>query len=136
MSDAVAISTALAPEPSPLADAARKGPQIRWYRTPIDPPLLRELILRTVRIGMLDGRDPVEAALATLLVDEFRQSHVPPFELPQPRSDALRRATSARSTATSRRVAGRMITRDSASSRKTGAMSPSRMCWSMCIENR
>jgi len=49
-------------------------------------PLLRELVLRIVRAGMLDRRDPVEAALATLLVDEFRGSHVPPFELPQPRS--------------------------------------------------
>lgn len=55
-------------------------------------PLLRELILRTIRIGMLDSRDPVEAALATLLAEEFRQSHAPPFELPQPHSAALRRA--------------------------------------------
>lgn len=55
-------------------------------------PLLRELILRAVRITMLDRRDPVEAALATLLVEEFRRSHAPPFELPQPHSPALRRA--------------------------------------------
>ena len=55
-------------------------------------PLLRELILKAVRIGMLDARDSVEAALATLLVEEFRQSRAPPFELPQPRSEALRRA--------------------------------------------
>jgi AraC-like DNA-binding protein len=57
-------------------------------------PLLRELILKTVRIGMLDRRDAVEAALATLLVEEFRQSQAPPFELPQPRNEALRRVAS------------------------------------------
>jgi hypothetical protein len=40
------------------------------------------------------------------------------------------------STLCRRRVAGRMITRESDSSRSSGAMSPSRMCWVMCIENR
>ena len=49
-------------------------------------PLLRELILRATRDNMLDRRDPAEAALATLIVDEFRQSGAPPFELPQPAS--------------------------------------------------
>lgn len=55
-------------------------------------PLLRELILRTARAGMLDERDPAEAAIATLIADEFRQSGAPPFELPQPTSPATRRA--------------------------------------------
>ncbi|MDB5693109.1 MAG: helix-turn-helix protein AraC type [Alphaproteobacteria bacterium] len=55
-------------------------------------PLLRELILKTVRTGMLDTRDPHEAALATLILDEFRQAQVPPFELAQPISAAARRA--------------------------------------------
>ena len=54
--------------------------------------LLRELILRAVSTGMLDSRDPVEAALATLIADEFRQSPVPPFALPQPESEAVRKA--------------------------------------------
>ena len=36
-------------------------------------PLLRELILRATRDGMLDRREPADAALARLIVDEFRQ---------------------------------------------------------------
>ncbi|MBV9884454.1 MAG: helix-turn-helix transcriptional regulator [Sphingomonadaceae bacterium] len=55
-------------------------------------PLLRELILRATQDGMLDGREPIDAALAALIVDEFRQARVPPFELPQPESPRLRRA--------------------------------------------
>ena len=51
--------------------------------------LLRELILRATRERMLDARDPAEAALATLILDEFRQAGAPPFELPQPVSPAL-----------------------------------------------
>lgn len=55
-------------------------------------PLLRELILRAVRETMLDRRDPIEAALATLILDEFRQAGAPPFDLPQPVSPPLVRA--------------------------------------------
>lgn len=54
--------------------------------------LLRELILRATRERMLDARDPAEAALATLILDEFRQAGAPPFDLPQPASPALARA--------------------------------------------
>ncbi len=54
--------------------------------------LLRELILRAARDMMLDRRDPVETALATLILGEFRQAGAPPFDLPQPASPALRRA--------------------------------------------
>jgi AraC-like DNA-binding protein len=54
--------------------------------------LLRELILRATREQMLDRRDPAEAALATLILDEFRQAGAPPFDLPQPLSPALVRA--------------------------------------------
>ena len=43
---------------------------------------------------------------------------------------------SARSTRMSRRVAGRMITRESARSSSSGAMSPSSTCWTMCAEKR
>jgi AraC-like DNA-binding protein len=57
--------------------------------------LLRELILRATRDGMLDRRDPADLALATLIVDEFRQSRTPPFDLPQPGSEGLRRAAGA-----------------------------------------
>jgi len=55
-------------------------------------PLLRELILKATRIGMLDRREPADAALATLILDEFRQSGAPPFELPQPATPAIRKA--------------------------------------------
>ena len=55
-------------------------------------PLLRELILRVVAIGMVDRRDTIESALAILLLDEMRRSPVPPFDLPEPQSDATRRA--------------------------------------------
>jgi AraC-like DNA-binding protein len=55
-------------------------------------PLLRELILRATRENMLDERDPAEAALATLILDEFRQAGAPPFDLPRPVSPALVRA--------------------------------------------
>lgn len=55
-------------------------------------PLLRELILKAVRLGPLDRRDPADAALATLIVEEFREARVPPFELPQPASPATRKA--------------------------------------------
>lgn len=41
---------------------------------------------------MLDAREPAEAALATLILDEFRQARVPPFALPQPASPATLRA--------------------------------------------
>ena len=58
-------------------------------------PLLRELILRAAAVGMLDERDGAEAALATLIVDEFRGSRAPPFDLPQPTSPALREAAKA-----------------------------------------
>jgi AraC-like DNA-binding protein len=55
-------------------------------------PLLRELILRATRDTMLDRRDPAEAALATLILDEFHQAGAPPFDLPRPASPALVRA--------------------------------------------
>ena len=48
----------------------------------------------------------------------------------------LANGPSARSTAASRRVAGRMITRESESSRSSGAMSPSSTCWTMWAEKR
>ena len=54
--------------------------------------LLRELILSATRHGMLDRRDATEAALALLILDEFRGAGVPAFELPQPVSPALVRA--------------------------------------------
>lgn len=53
-------------------------------------PLLRELILRSVEIGMLDRRDRVHRALALLIVDAFRENPTPAMDLPMPRSEDLR----------------------------------------------
>src|SRR3954454_11306741 len=41
-------------------------------------PLLRELVERATVIGVLDRRDPIEAALATLLVAELTDVGPPP----------------------------------------------------------
>lgn len=54
--------------------------------------LLHLLIDRAIEIGMLDRRDPVESALATLVVAEFTRADVPPLTLPQPHSPPVRRA--------------------------------------------
>ena len=53
-------------------------------------PLLRELILRACEIGMLDRREPVEQALAMLIVDAFRARVVPALGLAMPASAGLR----------------------------------------------
>lgn len=55
-------------------------------------PLLHMLIARAIELGMLDRRDPVENALATLIAAEFIRADVPPFTLPQPDSLPIRRA--------------------------------------------
>ena len=55
-------------------------------------PLLHQLTLRTVELGMLDARDPAEAALALLIAEELAGSDAPAFELPQPASTSARRA--------------------------------------------
>jgi AraC-like DNA-binding protein len=55
-------------------------------------PLLSALVVRAAELRALDRRDCVEGALATLIVDEFRQAAVPPFSLPQPESAAPRQA--------------------------------------------
>jgi AraC-like DNA-binding protein len=55
-------------------------------------PLLRELILRTTRAGMLDLRDETEKALFTLILAEFRGSETPAFNLRRPTAPRLRRA--------------------------------------------
>jgi methylphosphotriester-DNA--protein-cysteine methyltransferase len=52
-------------------------------------PLLRELIVRATDLGMLDGRDPVEAAVAGLIASELGSAGPPPFTLPEPSSPAM-----------------------------------------------
>ena len=54
-------------------------------------PLLRELILRAVEIGMLDEREPSHAALAGLIVHELKTQSTPALDLPLPSSANLRR---------------------------------------------
>jgi AraC-like DNA-binding protein len=55
-------------------------------------PLLRELILRATAIGMLDRREPAEAALATLIVGELGEAGPPPFTLAEPATAPTRAA--------------------------------------------
>jgi AraC-like DNA-binding protein len=54
-------------------------------------PLLRELILRTVEIGMLDQREPADVAIADLILHELRTCPVPALDLPRPKDSLLRR---------------------------------------------
>ncbi|MFM9863482.1 MAG: AraC family transcriptional regulator [Micropepsaceae bacterium] len=63
-------------------------------------PLLRELILRACEVGMLDGRNPVEHALALLIVDAFRTRSVPALGLAMPTSARLRSVAEACANAT------------------------------------
>ena len=54
-------------------------------------PLLRELILRAIEVGMLDDRDRTHAAMADLIVHEFSIRATPALDLPLPQSEPLRR---------------------------------------------
>jgi AraC-like DNA-binding protein len=53
--------------------------------------LLRELILRTVQIGMLDARQRTHVAMVDLMVHEFSTLPTHALDLPLPRSEWLRR---------------------------------------------
>jgi AraC-like DNA-binding protein len=55
-------------------------------------PLLRELILRTVEIGMLDERISWHGAMAHLILEEIRERPTPSLDLPMPKSPLLRAA--------------------------------------------
>lgn len=55
-------------------------------------PLMRELVLRTVSLGMLDRRAAAEAAMSFLIADEIVRAPAPPFGLLEPQTDATRRA--------------------------------------------
>lgn len=48
------------------------------------PPLLRELILHTVRLGALDGGIPEQARVAGVIVDQLRSIATMPLQLPMP----------------------------------------------------
>jgi AraC-like DNA-binding protein len=57
-------------------------------------PLLRELILHTVEIGMLNRAMPAHACLIGVLVDQLRQVKTVPLQLPQPVDPRARRVAS------------------------------------------
>ena len=48
------------------------------------PPLLRELILHTIDIGMLNRAIPAHARLIGVLIDQLRVLRTVPLQLPQP----------------------------------------------------
>lgn len=54
--------------------------------------LLRELILRTIEIGKLDRRHPLESAIAALIVSELQVSGARSLSLTQPTGEAMCRA--------------------------------------------
>ena len=54
--------------------------------------LLRELILRAIKIGQLDRRDPLETAIAALIVSELQISGARSLSLKQPTGAAMCRA--------------------------------------------
>ena len=55
-------------------------------------PLLRELVLRVIDQGMLDGRDPADVAIALLIRGEMTRRDTAAFDLPMPTGEATRRA--------------------------------------------
>ena len=56
-------------------------------------PLLRELVLRAVEIGMLDERQSTHTAMATLIVGEASVGDAPPLHLRAPTTPAAQRAS-------------------------------------------
>jgi len=55
------------------------------------PPLLRELILHTTEIGMLNRTIPSHARLIGVLVDQLRMLSTVPLQLPQPADSRARK---------------------------------------------
>jgi AraC-like DNA-binding protein len=55
------------------------------------PPLLRELILHTIEIGMLNRAIPRHARLIGVLIDQLRVLSTVPLQLPQPVDSRARR---------------------------------------------
>lgn len=55
------------------------------------PPLLRELILHTIEIGMLNRTIPSHARLIGVLIDQLRVLSTVPLQLPQPRDPRARK---------------------------------------------
>lgn len=67
-------------------------PSLRAQSTVITvSPLMRELILRAVDVGMLDDRDATHVAIAELIVSEMTLQPAPALDLPLPQNPLLRR---------------------------------------------
>src|SRR5438045_2656346 len=64
---------------------ARDHPALSACRAIEVAPLLRELILHIVRIGMLQADDPAHGRLEALLVDLLAAAETAPLELPLPK---------------------------------------------------
>ena len=58
-------------------------------------PLLRELVVRAVNIGMLDRRDALHLAMTTVILSEIRERATASLELPQPTDARLIRVAQA-----------------------------------------
>lgn len=58
------------------------------------PPLLRELILHTIEIGMLNRTIPSHARLLGVLIDQLRVLSTVPLQLPQPEDARARKVAS------------------------------------------
>ncbi len=56
------------------------------------PPLLRELVLATVRLGMLRRTVAAEARLARVILDQLEMLPAVPLQLPMPRDPRARKA--------------------------------------------
>lgn len=69
---------------------AGEDPRLAACRAIEVAPLLRELILHVVRLGMLDTADPAHARLEGLLVDLLAAAETVPLELPLPRDPRAR----------------------------------------------
>lgn len=65
------------------------SPSSRSAIVPVSP-LLRELILRAVQLGMLDAREHTHRSIVDLIVQECSTSAAPPLDLPLPRHQRLR----------------------------------------------
>jgi AraC-like DNA-binding protein len=57
-------------------------------------PLLRALILHTIEIGMLNRAIPAHARLIGVLIDQLRELHAVPLQLPHPSDPRARRVAS------------------------------------------
>lgn len=69
---------------------AGEDPRLAECRAIEVAPLLRELILHIVRIGMLDGDDPGHGRLEGLLTDLLAEGETVPLALPMPRDPRAR----------------------------------------------